>query len=137
MMARPLVAERFFDDNEKSLFRQFRGDPPGRSQTEQEAATRSKHLFCDEHRKGRTHGTANDADSFPGQIEGQHVGVVAGPAGKWLAAPIGSQRSNDITIGIENADFGHREIWQTALPSRLPQKILRQEHGGRGVVFVL
>ena len=111
MVTRSLVAERLFDDHEKGLFRQFRGDPPGRSQTEQEAATRSKHLFRHEHRKGRTNCTANDADFSPGQIESQHVGVVAGPARKWLAAPIGSQRSNNIAIGIKNADLGHWEIW--------------------------
>src|ERR1700752_1503744 len=103
MVAGALVTQRLVDQDKESLIWQFCRNPPSRCDAEQQAAPGGKHLLRDQNGEGGTHGTANDAHALPGQVESQHLGMVAGPAWKRLAASIGPQRSNDVAIRIEDA----------------------------------
>jgi hypothetical protein len=43
--------------------------------------------------------------------------------------------TDDVTIRIEHADFGHCDERQLPLPARLPQQGFRPEHRGRIVIL--
>jgi len=110
MIAYAFITQRFVDQHQKGLFRQSGRNPPSRRDAEQQATSAGKHLFCDENGERGADGKADDADGFSGKLEVQHFGMVAGPARKRPAAPVGSECPNDVAIGVEDADIGDWQV---------------------------
>jgi hypothetical protein len=81
-------------------------------------------------------GAADDPDlADTVEIEGKKLGVVAGPTFMDAAGAGPLEVTDDITVRIEHADFGHSNKRQLPLPAGLPQQGFGPEHRGCFVVL--
>ncbi len=135
MIARAFVAESAVDQNKIRRWTDI-SNPTGRRHADEQLATGGEELFGHEYGEGGADGTANDADlpdAF--KFERQKLGVVASPALMNMAKACSLQMADDIAVRVKNADIRHRQDRKPLLPTRLPQKRFRPEHGGSAVVL--
>ena len=64
------------------------------------------------------------------------IGVIAGPLRETASAARGQEMTQDIAVGIEDADVRDRAGADLLLPARLPEKRLRREDRRRPMVLV-
>src|SRR5579859_2462216 len=106
MIARALVAKRPFDDYKIGRHLDWK-DLAGRCHADEKLATGGKELLGDQDREGCADGAADDAKAQPFMIEDMEVGVIAGPQRKTACTIRRKEMTNDVTVGIEDADFGN------------------------------
>ena len=135
MITRPLVAQRAVDQDE--VRRRSDGiDLAGRGNADEQSAAGREELLGDQHGERRADGAADDADLADAvEIEGKKLGVVAGPSFMDAAGAGPLEVTDDVTVRIEHADFGHSDERQLPLPARLPQQGFGPEHRGRLVIL--
>jgi hypothetical protein len=64
------------------------------------------------------------------------IGVIAGPLRETASAARGQEMTQDIAVGIEDADVRDRAGADLLLPARLPEKRLRREDRRRPIALV-
>jgi hypothetical protein len=136
VIARPLVPQRAVDQDEVWRGPDRSNLASGRDADQQTAAGREK-LLGDQHREWRTDSAADNtylADAI--EIEGEKLGVIAGPSLMDVTGAGPFEVAHDIAVRIEHADLGHGNERQLSLSARHPQQGFGPEDRRRGMFLL-
>src|SRR5215469_4051038 len=115
MIARAFIAQRPVDENEIGRLA-VAAEPARRRHTDEQPTAAGKQLLGDQHRKGRTDCTADDAKLDAAVVKHVELGMIAGPTGMKLRPATGPEPAHHIAVGVENADGGDAAFAKSLLP---------------------
>ena len=124
MIAGPLVPERAFDDHEVGR-RRYGNNLAGRGEAEQKAASAGKQLLRNQDGERGADGVSDDADGFSRQLKGVKLGVIARPGCKTTCLPGSFEVSDDVAVGIKDANRRHIQVGEVLLATGFAQQRLR------------
>jgi hypothetical protein len=99
-------------------------DLTGRSYSDEKLATQREKLLGNQDRKCGANSATDNAIFTSVMTKGIEIGVVTGPSWMAFGASGISQVAYDVTIRIENADFGDCSTWQAFLTTGFTQQAL-------------
>ena len=124
MLTGAFVADRSLDQDEvrRGPHRHYLA---GRGDADQQPATGNKEPLCHQHGERCAYGKADNSQGNAAMFRRVHLGMVAGPTRGTPRQPGTAQTTNDIAVGVQNADGRNWLIRQTAPTTRLAQQVLR------------
>ena len=123
MVADTLVAQRPIDQHEVGRRGAHRRQLAGRGHAQQQLAAAGEELLGDQHREGRADGAADDAELDATVLEPMELGVVAGPGGLEPRPARRLEVTDQVAVGVQDANPRHPQVRQALLPTRFAQQV--------------